>query len=221
MSILGTVRSTILSAFVAMPLLLISFVGFLAIGLGNLGLFILFMGHALAVPALTELLHVIFGTAGSLRVANDISQLVPRMPTNGAAWSGVVNIMPSYWMAHISFFFGYLLMNAISIYRLPADKKSADWLVESRVTRAATTIATTVVLVVVLSVVRYFATGTETLAGIVLAILALGGLGMGWYELAAACGARNADVFGVAQQMIPQSRSNEKPMTCVYSPRPS
>lgn len=219
MPFLADVRSTIILAFKALPLLLISFIGFLAVGLGNLSLFVLFLGHAIVVPIATEACHTI-PSNGTLTTPNDISQLVPLIPTTGASYTSPTNNMPSYWMAHISFFFGYILMNAISIYNMPVDKLSAEWQVTSRKTRAVTIITTTVILWILFAYMRYSLTGVENAAGIMLAILLLGGAGVGWYYLASALGARNSDIFGIAQSMVSQETGNAKPVTCVYSPKP-
>jgi len=219
MPALATIRNTILLAFKSLPLLIISFIGFVAIGLGNLALFILFIGHAIVVPVLTEMLHLVFN-GGNLIAANDISQLVPLNPIDGTPYGTPVNIMPTYWMAHMSFFFGYMLSNAVILFSLPSDKKSPDWIVESRKTRAVTVMITTIVLLILLSVLRFVLTGTESLGGILLAWIVLGGAGGGWYLFAQVCGARNADIFGVAEQMMSPDSSATKPMTCVYAPTP-
>jgi len=223
MSLLATIRSTILLAFKALPLLLISFIGFLAIGLGNLSLFVLFLGHSVIVPVVVEIMHKATSSS-TLDVGGDISQLVPLVPTTGASYGGLVSNFPSYWMAHICFFFGYLLTNAITIYTgygLPPTAANApDWAVEARKTRAATLITTTVILWVLVSYLRYSLTGAERAAGLISAFVVLGGLGCGWYFFAQLCGARNSDIFGIVQQMVTQDDSNSKPMTCVYAPKP-
>jgi hypothetical protein len=93
-------------------------------------------------------------------------------------------------------------------------------MVISRKTRAVTIITSTVILWILFALFRYSLTGTETFGGVVVAVLGLGGLGVSWYFLASALGARNSDIFGIAQSMVPQSTGNAKPVTCVYSPKP-
>ena len=219
MSLLTTVRTTILLAFKALPLLLISFIGFLALGLGNLSLFMLFIGHALAVPLATELLHLGTKSRGELVVSNDVATLVPLSPTTGVSYNTPVNILPTYWMAHISFFFGYLLMNAISISLVTPEKGAADWMVISRKTRATTLIVSIVFLFFLTAFLRLYLTGMDTWKGIGLAMVVLGGVGMGWYKLAEVCGTANSDIFGIAQKMVTQDTGNKKPVTCVYAPK--
>lgn len=219
MSLLESVKTILLLAFRSLPLLIISFIGFLAIGLGNMGLFILFIGHALAVPIVTEMIHVATkNNTDNLTSYNDVTQLVPTVPSTGVSYRNLVNIMPSYWMAHISFFFGYLLTNAVDIYTSqPLDKNASPILIESRKSRAATIMSITIILLLVLSYLRISTTGVEQFSGIILAIVLLGFTGVGWYYLAKGLGARNSDIFGITVQMISQETAKDKPMTCVYS----
>jgi hypothetical protein len=220
MPLLATIRSTILLAFKDLPLLLISFIGFLAIGLGNLSLFMLFLGHAMVVPLVTSGIQAASGTSGQLVVPNDASQLVPNDPSTGSAYGIRASVMPTYWMAHVSFFFGYILMNAIDIYNLPADNRAADWMVVSRKTRAATLIASTVVMFALFAALRYYLTGSETSTGMAIGVFVLGGIGMASYQIATkSFGARSSDMFGISQQMVTQGTGDKKPMTCVYAPR--
>lgn len=223
MELLETLRTSLLMAFRALPLLLISFIGFLAIGLGNMGMFILLLGHLVLVPITTVITHFITGKIypdGSPRggyafvAGSDITQLVP-----GVSTSARVNVMPSYWMQHVLFFFGYLLANGVGLLRLPQEKGQSDVYYENRKAKATAVIVVGVLAALTLSVFRSW-TGAETLSGVGLAFLTGGGLGYGWYQFAAYCGARHADVFGVVPTMVPVSAKDEKAMTCVYAPKP-
>jgi len=220
MPLLATIRSTIILAFKDLPLLLISFIGFLAIGLGNLSLFMLFLGHSMVVPLVTSGIQKASGPLGQLVVPNDASQLVPNDPSTGSSYNAAASVMPTYWMAHISFFFGYILMNAIDVYSLPADNRAANWMVNSRKIRAATLIVSSLVLFAVFASLRYYMTGSETSTGMAVAVFGLGGIGMASYQIATkAFGARTSDIFGVTQQMVTQGTGDRRPMTCVYAPR--
>jgi hypothetical protein len=220
MELLDTLRQSILMAFRALPILLISFIAFLAVGLGNMGLFILFIGHALAVPLLTGIAHLITGKfyiSGDPRAyvqGSDVVQLVASMSNRQQ-----VNVMPSYWMQHVLFFFGYLLANGVGLYLLPQEKGQSDVFVENRKAKARAVIILSVFAALGFTVLR-FGTGAETLRGVALAFVTGGGAGYAWYQFAAYCGARHADVFGVAPSMVPVSAKDEKAMTCVYAPKP-
>ena len=229
MPILATLRTSILLAFKSLPLLLLSFMTFLAFGLGNSSLFILLTGHALIVPAITELAHLL--SSGSpniaLLVSNDISQLIS-VPAIGE-----VNVFPSYWMAHISFLFGYLVGNASAMYTQEPDlrliqgassdavKTSINAKIAARKEKAATLMISLLVFLVLISILRAVATGAETFAGITFAIFILGGLGVGWYYLAQVLGATNSDIFGIALQMMAPDSGATSPKTCVYTGKPS
>lgn len=219
MDILDTLRKSILMAFRALPILLISFTAFLAIGLGNMGMFILFFGQAVLVPIVTSLTHIFTQKVLGDKVfvpGTDIVQLVPSLST-----SLPVNVVPSYWMQHVLFFLGYLIANGVAIHGLPEEKGQPEYLVSNRKAKANTVISVAVVAAILLSYFRFTITGNaETLIGIGAAFVTGGALGYGWYQFAAYCGARHADVFGVVPTILPASAKEQKAMACVYAPRP-
>ena len=228
-SLLTRLRTTILLAFRSLPLLLMSFVGFLAIGLGNMGLFMLFIGQAVIVPLITEALHY-YPADSNLINWNDVAQLVPLIPSTGESYSKSVNIFPTYWMAHISFFFGYLLCNAVQMWQASPDlsalknKNSKDTLtskINARQEKAMTLMITIFLFFVLTCVTRFYATGTELWSGILLAAVVLGGAGAAWYLLAELCGATNSDIFGIAIQMMTSDSAQDKPKVCTYTPSAS
>ena len=198
----------------ALPLILASFTGFLALALGNLGLFILFLGQAILIPFATMLLHI--GSAAlkmndTTMIGNDIKQLIPSDP-----YTSSVNVTPSYWAMHVLFFLSYLLSNAAAIYKLPVAEGASDWQVANRRSKAVAVIIVVVIAMVALPFIRYAFTGAETAPGLLIAFPVAGLLGYGWYRLASACGARASDVFGIIQQILPSSTGTA--MTCVYTP---
>ncbi len=222
MNPLQAVRSTLLLAFMGLPMLIISFVAFLAVGLGNLSFFVLLLGHILVVPTAAGGSHALFDLIYKKRIdapvyvpASDVGMLVP----SATRLEYQQNVAPSWWMAHVVFFMSYLLTNAISVYSLAPEPKASDWMIENRKAKAASIIAVLLLVTVALTWLRY-TTGTETMLGILVAFVLSGGLGVGWYKFAEFCGARHADVFGVVQQMLTANAQDDVPMTCVYAPRP-
>jgi len=224
---LATLRISLLLAFKSLPLLLLSFIAFLAFGLGNTSLFILLAGQALVVPFFTEIIHWLGSKSSwALLPASDISQLISTPSTT------TVNVMPSYWMAHISFFFGYLLSNAVAMYlekpnldlikgaSSDAVKSSINAKVGARKEKSLTLIISILVFFVLISILRAVATGAETFSGITFAMVVLGGIGYGWYLFARVLGATNSDVFGIAIQMMTPELGATKPKACVYTGTP-
>lgn len=218
-TVLLSARTQLLNAFMSLPLILICIVGFLAAGLGNMGLFILFIGQTVILPLAV---FVIQGITSTIKTdaftvpTSRIGQLIP-----GAAATGIKqNVAPTYWMSHFLFFMGYLLANAVSIYTYKTNDKNLDpKLLSNRKSKAMMLIILTVSISLFITLLRYN-TGTEKPAGIAIAYVVGGLLGYGWYQYAAFCGIRAADVFGITQQIIPSSAKENTPMTCVYAPRP-
>jgi hypothetical protein len=223
MDTLLQVRSNLFLAFLSLPMLLMSLIFFLAIGLGNVGLFVLFLGHALMVPLLLLFTHGIlgmtslYGSPSLYKASSDVSQLVPSVPH---ALGLNAPVAPSFWMAHMTFFMGYLLANAVGVFRIPQDKKTSDYYFENRKAKAVTIMVLTIFLSLILAGARWWFTDTETLPGVVIAFLTSGALGFGWYQFAEVCGARHADVFGVVPQLLPANAKAETALTCAFAPKP-
>lgn len=220
-SVFLTIRTTILMALRTLPIILISFIGFLAAGLGNMALFILFVGHVIFVPIATLLSQTIFS-----KILGNDSDLITIPHTDKAflvpssvAMSLRINVAPSYWMAHIIFFLSYILANAFTIFNLPENPKIDAILISNRKSKARMIIISTIFFAMVFSFFK-ISTRTETLPGLIIGILLGGILGYSWYKFGESLGTRAADIFGIVQQTIPSSASNEKPMTCVYAPKP-
>ena len=230
MAILAGIRSTLLLAFRYLPLLLLGFIGFIGLGLGNTALLVLFLGHAIIVPIITTVLHMLTSSMKySLVAVNDIAQLVPMMPSSGASFSDSAGA-PSYWMAHISFFFGYLTYNAykiltteteLSTIKSQSSKDALNEKILARKQKAGILIANLIFFYILISVIRFYATGAELAYGMVLAFAFLWTAGVGWYEFAELCGATNSDIFGIAMQMMSPESAQDKPKACVYTGTPS
>lgn len=214
MDSLHGVRSTIVAAFLSLPLLFISFTAFLAIALGAPGLIMLFAGQ-IVISATTFGIHQIgdfFLKASTLNssmyIQAENATLIP-----GTYTSGVVNVTPSYWMVHVTFFLFYLLANAVQVFKA-TPSKGADWQVSNRRSKALALIIVLVLSMVTLIMTRFVFTGAETPLGAIIGCL-IGAIGYGWYQAALKMGARESDIFGIIQQMTPNAGT---PTTCVYTP---
>jgi hypothetical protein len=215
---LFALRLSLIEAFRYFPIFLISIVGFLAAALGNLGLALLFVGHATVVPLATTIFQFIFSrilpeASKAAPGAADLTTLIPSGDSSSSA-----TLMPTSWMNHTLFFFGYMLANGVSLFTMQSDSDSKPYLVENRKAKAITVMAMSLVSAAVIILLRYKMTsGAETLPGIFTALVVGGGLGYGWYQLAAACGIRHADIMGVVQSIVPPQKE-ARPLGCVYSP---
>ena len=226
MSLVKQIREAILRGFSALPLLLIGWVFFMGSATGNIGLLVLALGHIFAVPLVTVLSNLVVDFANSslsgligdwaplLTVANkDLCNIIPSATdyTVGNLW-----VAPSYWMAQITFFFAFLITNGFYVYTMESDPNADKEKVERRKSQALLSMILSSALFVVLAVTRKLYTGCETFLGMFLGIAVSGAAGYGWYELARLCAARDADIFGIIQKILPPSASDPPPMTCVY-----
>ena len=219
MGFVQTVKGILYGGYVSLPMVLIGIVLFLATTLGNLGLIMLTIGHVFIVPFIvffSNLLHeYFFPNSPYFKVPNsDVCQMIPSLATSPSQ----IFVGPSYWMAHVTFFFTFLLSNAVNLYTKEAPSGADPNKVENRKAQTLTSIILSVVTFVLLVAIRFLFMGCETVLGMIFALLLIVPVGYGWYELAIVCGARDADIFGILQKILPPEFKDEPPMTCVYSP---
>jgi hypothetical protein len=158
------------------------------------------------------LIYVIYSKYFIPQVVNyDICNLVPSEAGNAGA---ALSVAPSFWMAQVLFFVGYLLQNATSLYNQPSDPMASEAKVRNRREQAITAIVITTIITIAFVAIRY-TTGCETAFGIAIAILTMIPLGVGWYHFASLCGARNSDVFGISAKILPIGASEPPPQVCI------
>ena len=217
MSVVTQIRGLFYSGFMSLPLVLVGIILFLAANLGNLGLLMLSFGQIVVVPLIVfaaNLIHeAVFPDSDLFRVpANALCNLVP-----SAVGLGNIGVAPSYWSAQVTFFFVFLMTNAMVLYNKPPTEGADPAKVANRKAQTLTAFMISFVVFLALIGLRQ-GTGCETIAGSILGILIVAPIAYGWYKLAALCGAKDADVFGILQKILPQNMKDEPPMTCVYSP---
>ena len=126
-------------------------------------------------------------------------------------------VAPSYWMAQIFFFFSFMISNALFIYMKNPEENADKEKVDRRKAQAITSLIVSIITLFTFVGLRKTFVGCETWAGIAVAFLTMGSVGYGWYFLARLCSARDADIFGIVQKILPPSARDPPPMTCVYT----
>lgn len=194
-------------------------VSFLALTLGNLGLTMLALGHIVIVPLLVFFVNLLieFIAPGNPRISvtsSDVSSLIPSLASAGQT----LYVAPSYWIGHITFFFTFLFTNATFLFLKDPTPSADPNKVENRKAQTMTAMILSLVLFVALVIFRVAMTGTETWLGTAVGISLVIPVAYGWYELSRVCGARDADIFGILQKILPEGAKDEPPMTCVYNP---
>ena len=160
------------------------------------------------VLLISLIMAVLYNPSISLTKAYDVCKLVPT-----SILLGSFNVAPSYWMAHIFFFFGYLMTNTVVLYTTDPYPGAADDKVRNRKYQALTAFIISILVLLILLYLR-LKTGCETGLGILIATIMIP-LGIGWYYFASISGARNADIFGIISQMLVPGAGQPTAQVCV------
>ena len=212
-------RGVLTRSFLAMPILLFGWSLFIGATTGNIGLLVLAMGQATVVPLATWILHTIGSMTGDFGLQYFT---VPSSATCSILPRGFVDstgrdfAVPSYWLAQIVFFFGFLTTNANSILSMPEATNAPADKVERRKSQAQLVLIMSWVFLLLFITARVLM-GCERGTGVVIGGLIFWWIGNGWYKLARECSARDSDIFGIVQGILPAEASDPPPMTCVYT----
>ncbi len=161
-------------------------------------------------------------------IPNDVCNVVIPYKTmrNASSIDGIPRtILVSNWMAMTSFFFGYIITNAISLLNINQPDINIDVTStedttslpqkSNRVAQAGTSLAVIIATLLIILVIRY-TTSCESVMGIIASLLIFGGLGASWYSILAQPGQqRLADLFGIANRILPSSAMINGPMACL------
>jgi hypothetical protein len=213
-------KGTLERSFLALPILLFGWALFVGSTTGNIGLLVLAMGQATVTPLATWILHTIGGFFGDWGKANFT---IPASATCNMLPGGFVEAgqrqfaIPSYWLAQIYFFFGFLISNASSVMDMPAAPNASAEKVERRKSQAQLVLIMAWFFLAVFVAIRVFVVGCETIPGVLFGGIVFYFIGRAWYQLARECSARDSDIFGIVQGILPPNASDAPPMTCVYT----
>jgi hypothetical protein len=120
-----------------------------------------------------------------------------------------VNI-PSAYLAHISFFLGFLFTNAYTVYNLENTSNSIEK--SNRKARTSMIMAIIIVFYLIIIVGRYRVTNCESPFGILFTTGIFSILGYLFYLLAEKCGARGSDILGITSSIVPEEA--KAPLLC-------
>jgi len=207
-------------SFRALPVLLFGWALFVGSTTGNIGLLVLALGHATVAPLATWILHLLASLTGDWGKANltvPATTTCNILPGSAAIPGDRVYSIPSYWLAHVAFFFGFLISNAVFVGNMPAAESAPADKVERRKSQAELVKYLSIGIFLAFLVIRMGVMKCETWPGLILGTLVFYFIGQGWFEFAKACSARDSDVFGIVQGILPPSATEEPPMTCVFT----
>lgn len=136
---------------------------------------------------------------------------------------------PSDWLSHLSFFFGFIISNAIAIYNEPVpevgtggdDDTKATRLeklqarVNNRKSLCTSIILTSIVVFIVLLIFRFKVACENKIAYTLVPVLIACMTGVSWFSIIYNnCGVRPTDVLGIVQGMIPTNLI-DNPIVCM------
>jgi hypothetical protein len=215
-----TMRGLLEGSFRALPVLLFGWALFVGSTTGNVGMLVLALGQATVVPFATWILHSIasfFGDFGRVHFTVPSSATCNILPGGFTDPMERVYSIPSYWLAQIAFFFGFLLSNASYVLNMPSATNAPADKVERRKSQAQLVQILGWAFFALFIGVRSFVMGCETVPGVLLGGLAFWWIGNGWYQFARECSAKDSDLFGIVQGILPPSATEGPPMACVYT----
>ena len=138
--------------------------------------------------------------------------------------SDITSKVPSFYLAHIAFFVGYVFTNSLAIYNMSNSSNDEDKGYNSRRYRSLVSMVSISILYLLLVLFRYNVTGCESLLGVFFTSTTFIILGLAWYLFAKYCGCRAADLSGITTSLVPQKAKS--PVVClnptiVSSPPPA
>jgi hypothetical protein len=127
-----------------------------------------------------------------------------------------INVVPSYWLSIMSFFFTYLILNAQNLYNKQSSSKASKAAVDARMNQTLISMIILSITALLFTLMRY-STACETGIGVLVSWLLGGGLAYGWYSFMRQCGlGRLDDIFGISNRLLPmQSYEEPSPSMCV------
>lgn len=129
-----------------------------------------------------------------------------------------INVVPTYWLTIMAFFFTYLISNANNLYNKQTNSIAPKAATEARKFQTMTSMVLLIAAAIIFTILR-FATACETPLGIIIGWIVGAGLGYGWYKFMRNCGlGRLDDIFGISNRLLPyQSYQEPTPTVCVPS----
>ena len=151
----------------------------------------------------------VIDTQSNGAISSDICSIIPGTNTS-------VTRMPSSYFANVSFFFGYLFLNALSNYNMVSDSDVDISLVNNRKYRSLATMMVLIVVFLSILILRYNTSNCDSIVGLLVTVSIFSALGLAWYKLAEFCGAKASDLMGISQNIV--STKAKTPVVCKRNP---
>ena len=212
MTVLDTVKKSVIGIFNALPIVLMTSLIILAFGLVNSGMGWIFVGQVLLFP-IVGAIHLITSMFGTTVPYSETLVLSPSEVFKS------INIKPSMWLVQVSYFFSYLFMNAYTIYNEDPIDNGSDYStkVSNRKARTMMIMTVSVLFLIILIGCRVMAKSEGNLNRFIMSMSILMSLAVGitgayiWNVIGGQpnVGTGHLDIFGISQQMMSVPKTDE------------
>ena len=231
--IISDIRVFLYGGIRSLPLTIAGTMLLLGAFTANYAMIFFLVGYVILTPTVAFLLNLGGGllfeyipyNPFKVQTSDTCNVVIPYLTTKNMTESKSATVISSEWLAMISFFFSYLIANAVELYSLTANDSSITVdgsaapditsKITNRTSQAMVALCTTIVVACIIIGYRYM-TQCETLLGTVVTMGIFGGIGYGWYKLLSTIGQnRLSDMFGIANRLLSPSAMTNAPIACV------
>jgi hypothetical protein len=210
-----------------LPLLLAMTSFLFTITTGSIAHTTMFFGIAIVTPILTLIFQALFRQFGNpekiKRSSTDVCNVITDYSNiqSSSYYDGQEYTVPSYWITCVSFFFGYVIYNAIQTFKEPADTNGKCVSYEKRRVISSYILFFASIIFIALLIIRFTLMGScegsnnYVRAGVLIFAAIFFCLGIGAYEISRSCGARSSDLLGILSQALPISSTMPSPTVCM------
>ena len=210
-----------------LPITLAGTMVILGLFTANYAMMFFLVGFMIATPCLSAVLNVIVDAAASsfnidwfrTKTSDVCNVVIPYSTLDKPSKVVDVNTLCPTSYAMICFFLGYMLTNAVELYKLPIDSGADATKVSKRKSHAVLSIASIIVFTIIVIIFR-MTSNCESTAGLVIGAPLFGALGYGWYKMfSKSHEGRLADLFGISNRILPASATKvDGPVACFADP---
>jgi hypothetical protein len=193
----------------------------------NYAMMFFLVGFMIATPSLSAVLNAIIDATASKwgidwfksKTSDVCNVVIPYSTLDKPSKVEDVNILCPTSYAMICFFLGYMLTNAVELYRRGTDPKADETKVSTRKSHAILSILSIIVFTIIVIGFR-MTSKCESTIGLIIGILIFGPLGYGWYKMLSKSNeGRLADLFGISNRILPASAMKlDGPVACFADP---
>ncbi len=230
-NIVSDIRVFLYGGILTLPLTMAGTLAILGLFTANYAVLFFLLGFIVLTPLLATIINFILGNIESIgpyfkvRTSDVCKLVIPYTTLQNPVGSAEENVVSSTWVAMVAFFIGYMFTNGIQLYNREVQDVSIkiqdtsapdlNTMVTNRKTQAIIALLSTVIFGAIAIGFRFYS-GCENKLSIILTTMVFIWVGYGWFKALSKVGEdRLADVFGIANRLLPPSAISNAPIACV------